>query len=294
MPKHPGKLLIFLLLAAMLAACVQFSTPSAQNPAASTSTETPQPTGTRPPPTATANICRETRGKVTDYSIPSEVLPKPVPVKVYTPACYDGSIEYPVLYMLHGMTFLDDQWVRLGLTDAADALIASKQIAPMIIVMPQEDASLSDPSTSQYGNALIEEVIPWVDANFSTCVERGCRAIGGLSRGGNWAVRLGFTDWQLFSAIGAHSTPLFVGDLGRLSYLVRQMPSLDQTPQIYIDMGQSDENSENILQFNDELDRLNIPHEFFQFPGYHDESYWSAHVEDYLRWYAAVFAANYP
>jgi enterochelin esterase-like enzyme len=293
MPGQPKKSLFALLslvfCAFLLAACSQVEAMYSTYLVTSPPTGTPQPTATPLPPTATVKVCRDTRGKITEFTLPSKILPAPINVKVYTPPCYDDSAQYPVLYMLHGSTFLNDQWVRIGLTDTADELIISKQISPMIIVLPQEDASLSDPTTAKFGDALIEELLPWVDQKYATCSDRECRAIGGLSRGGNWAVRLGLSNWQSFVAIGAHSTPLFISDLGRIAYWIRGIPSSEQIPYIYIDMGRSDENSENILQFNDELNRLHVAHEFYQFDGYHDENYWSQHVEEYLRWYAGIF-----
>jgi enterochelin esterase-like enzyme len=290
-PKKPLLAVSILVFIAILFSACSYS--QSISPTASTlksSAETAQSTADNLTPTPTVPVCTETNGVVSDYSVPSKILTKPIAVKVYTPPCYDRSVQYPVLYMLHGMTFLNDQWVRLGITSAADELIMSKEIAPMIIVMPQEDESLSDPGKSKYGDALINEVIPWVDQNLSTCNEQECRAIGGLSRGGNWAVRIGLSNPDLFAAIGAHSTPLFYSDLGRIGNWLRDIPANVRIPQIYMDMGKSDENREDIRRFDGELNRLKVIHEFYQFNGLHDEVYWSAHVRDYLRWYARVLA----
>lgn len=255
------------------------------------------PTQTSAPvPTATPaqSVCLQSSGEVIDRSVPSELLPHDIPVKIYLPPCYDpqGTQRYPVLYMLHGQTYLDDQWVRIGLTDTADELIAEKRIAPLIIVMPQEDASTADPYTSQFGHAVLQEVIPYVDAHFDTCVEKACRAIGGLSRGGNWAVRLGLSSPQLFTAIGAHSTPLFYGDLSQIAKWVEAAPSLADVPVLYLDMGKSDENRTDILRFEQQLSDLGVVHDFYEFVGFHEEKYWSAHVEGYLLWYAAQFSSG--
>jgi S-formylglutathione hydrolase FrmB len=37
--------------------------------------------------------------------------------RVYLPPCFDPNenARYPVLYMIHGQSFNDDQWVRLGI-----------------------------------------------------------------------------------------------------------------------------------------------------------------------------------
>ncbi len=247
-----------------------------------------------PTVTPTQKVCTKTTGNVVSEMVPSEILPKEISLKVYLPPCYDpkGDVRYPVLYMLHGQTYLNDQWVRIGIASTADKLITDKRILPLIIVMPQEDQSTSDPFTSKYGDAIIKEVIPWVDAHLDTCSERACRAIGGLSRGGNWAVRIGLSNPTLFAAIGAHSTPLFFGDLSKIANWVEEVPSLDQVPVLYLDMGKSDENRANILQFEQELSDLRVVHDFYQFIGFHEEKYWSAHVEGYLRWYSVHLATG--
>ena len=238
--------------------------------------------------TPTNEICTSQTGHLIDASVPSKILTTPIALKVYIPPCYDktSSARYPVLYMLHGQTYSNDQWVRLGITTIANKLITEKRIDPLIIVMPNEDTSTSGPTTSKFGDAVVSEVIPWVDAHLNTCTERDCRAIGGLSRGGNWAVRIGLSNWQLFTAIGAHSTPLFFGDLTHIEKWVEQAPSLEDVPTIFMDMGKSDENRKAILQFESELSSLGVVHDFYQFVGFHEEKYWSAHIEEYLRWYS--------
>ena len=238
--------------------------------------------------THTPELCNRQTGQIIDASVPSKLLFAPIALKIYLPPCYskNSTLRYPVLYMLHGQTYTNDQWVRIGITASADKLIGDKRIDPMIIVMPNEDSSMTDPSTSKFGDAVVSEVIPWVDANLNTCAVRDCRAIGGLSRGGNWAVRIGLSNWQLFAAIGAHSTPLFFGDLSRIGNWVREAPAGEDVPVLYVDYGKSDENRKEIAQFNEELDRLGVVHDFSQFIGFHEEKYWSAHVEDYLRWYS--------
>jgi enterochelin esterase-like enzyme len=226
-------------------------------------------------------------------NVPSKLLKQPTELRVYTPPCYSASAttRYPVLYMLHGQTYTDAQWQQLGLTTSTDQLIASRQISPFIIVMPNEAASMSDADTSKFGDALINEVIPWVDANYSTCDVRECRAIGGLSRGGNWAVRIGMSHPDYFAVIGAHSTPLFYGDLNRISAWIKATPDGTPTPMIYIDFGKGDEERDLMLQFDQELSRLGVAHQMIQFNGSHDADYWSAHVAQYLRWYSAALAS---
>ena len=63
---------------------------------------------------------------------------------VYTPAGYEesGRIRYPVLYLLHGMGGDEQAWMELGrASQILDNLIAQGKAKPMIVVMPNGNAS---------------------------------------------------------------------------------------------------------------------------------------------------------
>jgi enterochelin esterase-like enzyme len=207
--------------------------------------------------------------------------------RVYTPPCYQQDLDrdYPVLYLIHGYGFNDDQWLRLGAGEIADQLISSGEISPLIMVMPYDRDYHILPPRSQFGEALIFDLIPEIDTNYRTKAARQYRAVGGLSRGGNWALHLGFSHWDVFSAIGGHSSPLFLTD-GQLKVedWLREIPT-QQHPRIYLDIGSGDEWIDQILQLVRTLDDFSIPYEFHLFSGDHNESYWASHMEQYLRWY---------
>ena len=276
--------LIFLLLAlAYLSGCAPANIPA--TPAfRSTSSPTPQPTATLTPAGCTA-----TQGQVLHLQIPSTLLPGPLAFNLYLPPCYSDHPDrpYPVLYLLHGQGFEDDQWVRLGATRTADQLIFSGQSRSFLIVMPEEENStLADPNISHFGDALTGELVPWIDAHYPTCSQRSCRAIGGLSRGAAWAVRLGLTHPDLFGAIGAHSLPLFVGDLYRASTWLDDIPA-GQMPQFYLDIGRSDRYLSQAESFEQLLSDRHIAHTWQLNDGDHDEVYWNAHTPEYIQWYAS-------
>ncbi len=91
----------------------------------------------------------------------------------------------------------------------------------------------------------------------------------------------------VFGAIGAHSPPIFWSDVSRVRAWLQEIPA-SQLPRIYLDIGEDDrpEILESARWFEALLTDMNVPHEWHLFPGYHDEAYWSSHVEQYLRWYA--------
>ncbi len=217
----------------------------------------------------------------------SGVSPLPWELRVYIPPCYDqqGDRRYPTLYLIHGSTFTDDQWDRLGADETADRLIAAGELSPFLIVMPR-DRVWREPQDDPFGEAMIAEIIPWVDENYRTLPDRQHRAIGGLSRGAAWAVHLGLSHWELFGAIGAHSLPVFWSDTPKIRGWLREIPT-DRAPRIYLDIGDKDYLIESAIWFENVLNELDIPHEWRLNPGRHEEPYWTEHLEGYLRWYAA-------
>ena len=64
---------------------------------------------------------------------------------VYTPPGYeDGSQKYPVLYLLHGGGGDEDAWLTMGRANIIlDNLIAAGKAKPMIVVMPNGNATQS-------------------------------------------------------------------------------------------------------------------------------------------------------
>ncbi len=217
------------------------------------------------------------------------MLPNPLEYRVYLPPCYaqQTAQRYPVLYLFHGQGFTDDQWQRLGAGDVADRLIASGQAAPFIMVMPR-DRIWTDPDQDPFDQALTDLLIPTIDSTYRTLADRDHRAVGGMSRGAGWALHLGLTHPETFSSVGMDSLAVFWTDVPSIKKWLDGIPA-DETPRFYLDIGNNDrpEIMASTRWFEGLLDQRNIPHEWHFFTGYHDEKYWGAHVEQYLRWYTA-------
>jgi predicted esterase len=260
----------------------QFSLSPSATPAPSV---TPQPSFT-PAPSPTVPACWQAGGRMEFGSLRDPHLPLPMEFRVYLPPCYDQFADqrYPVLYLIHGMNYNDDQWDRLGADDVADELIRKKEIHPFLIVMPR-DRSWSQPDQDGFGQAVINTLIPYIDTVYRTLPDRSHRALGGLSRGASWTVHLGLTHWELFGALGLHSLPVFWADTSHVRQWLDAIPR-DSLPRIFMDTGDKDYLIRSTEWFEEVLTEKNIPHEWYLYPGYHEEAYWSAHVEQYIRWYA--------
>lgn len=111
-------------------------------------------------------------------------------INVYVPAGYEKNVKkkYPVLYLLHGSGENEFGWIDQGHADfIMDKLIASGQAKEMIVVIMSGDLKTT-PQQRTFNNTVtdvyINELIPFIDANFRTYTDKWHRAMAGLSRGG--------------------------------------------------------------------------------------------------------------
>ena len=144
---------------------------------------------------------------------------------VYTPAEYDlkANIKkrYPVLYLQHGMGEDETGWSKQGhMQHIMDNAIAAGRAVPMIVVMESGDIKAPfgpGQSRDQYGNSfypvLLNDLIPYIDANFRTKTDRENRAMAGLSWGGHQTFDIVLNNLDKFSYMGTFSGAIFGLDL---------------------------------------------------------------------------------
>ena len=262
-------------------------------------TSTPLPLPTQAPPPAAASrplesACRQS-GLVSAARFPSAIFGHPQAYRIYLPPCYDAdgnAARYPVIYLFHGWPFDERHWINLGVDKEADRLITSGALPPFIIVLPRGDTDGIYNHTSggdkSWEGVVVNELMPYIDANYRTLAQRDYRAIGGISRGGVWSLEIAFRHPDLFSSVGAHSAALSVNDAGAdvdPLNLVKTAP-IDSL-RLYLDSGSSDWTRDTTAQLARQLDTRHIPYTFIISPGDHLDSYWSSQVEAYLKFYAA-------
>jgi len=292
--RHKFILITAIVIAsALLIGCIP--TTAEPTPTVFTSAITPQATrsalaaSTQAPAQArlTDAKCTES-GQVERYLIDSALMNGVLYFSVYFPPCYSEEKMggYPVLYALHGQNFNDEMWIDLGAAEIADTLILSGEVVPFLIVMPYEEFFFRKVTGNNFPLALTEEIIPWVGGNLNVCTGKVSRAIGGLSRGASWAIRIGLAEWDYFGSIGAHSVPTFRGDISSLPDWLEEIPN-GKEPRIYLDIGRFDPEVKASYSFENALNEEGIPHEWHLNEGRHNEAYWEEQMEAYLRWYAA-------
>jgi enterochelin esterase-like enzyme len=112
---------------------------------------------------------------------------------VYTPPGYekDKSKKYPVLYLQHGWGEDETAWSNQGHANLImDNMIAEGTTKPFIIVMTYgmtndvRIGGMRNFKIDSFQTVLVDELIPYMDANFRTIANQSHRAMGGLSMGG--------------------------------------------------------------------------------------------------------------
>ena len=119
-------------------------------------------------------------------------------MEVYTPPGYSKDKKYPVLYLLHGIGGNENrEWSKQGVANVIfDNLIADKKIEPMIVVLPNGNATANnegaggrggrggfggggDPAAmagdgwgKNFEGDLLKDIIPYMESHYSVYSDR--------------------------------------------------------------------------------------------------------------------------
>jgi enterochelin esterase-like enzyme len=153
-------------------------------------------------------------GRVQQILFPSKSTNTSRRAFVYTPPHYDKDLtrRYPVLYLQHGWGEDETAWSNQGHANLImDNLIAEGKIKPFLIVMTYgmtndvRIGGLRDFKIEPFQTVLVDELIPYIDANFRTLSDQPNRAMAGLSMGGIETRWITLANLDNFSHIGLFS-----------------------------------------------------------------------------------------
>jgi enterochelin esterase-like enzyme len=115
---------------------------------------------------------------------------------VYLPPTYGKLVKgkqerFPVLYLQHGWGENETSWGKQGHAGLImDNLLAEGKIKPFIIVMAYgltnniRFGTIGQFTAKEFETLLVDELVPFIDANFLTKADKWNRAMAGLSMGG--------------------------------------------------------------------------------------------------------------
>src|SRR4030095_16234071 len=127
---------------------------------------------------------------------------------VYTPPAYDADTQtrYPVLYLFHGANADETAWTRFGRVNLIlDNLIADGRARPFLVAMPfgygvsPTAPAAQGQNTAKFSQDLLDDVIPYVEAQYRTQADHDHRAIAGLSMGGGQSLSIGLNHLERFT-----------------------------------------------------------------------------------------------
>ncbi|MEW6126532.1 MAG: alpha/beta hydrolase family protein [Acidobacteriota bacterium] len=254
-----------------------------------------------------------TDGSRIEYgTLQSTALGRDLPFAVQLPPSYDKDAKrrYPVLYFLHGMNGNEREFEARHVADKVNQLRQSHVIGEMIIIAPQGKNSfyLNAKNGEQYEDAIIKDLVPYVEKTYRAVGTRDARAIQGISMGGFGALVLAFKHPEIFSSVTAHCAAIFselpdVSGADRYSQFRRQLvgkifgdppdaeffkannptdvatsnaASIKKTGlKIYFDVGEQDryQFAAPNKTFDEHLTKLGIAHKFNLFQGNHGWEY---------------------
>lgn len=221
------------------------------------------------------------------------------PAYIYTPPDYDQDTtkRYPVLYLQHGWGENEFAWWNQGHANLImDNLIAENKTRPFIIVMtygltneggrpggrrfggpnatPANATNVPSGrsggrggfppgfgSNAAFESVLVNELIPYVDANFRTLSDQPHRAMAGLSMGGMETHSITLKHLDLFSHIG-----LFSGGVITTND-VNDTPSFREKVKVVFCSCGSRENPGNLKANHDALEAMGIKNTAYVSPG---------------------------
>lgn len=176
-----------------------------------------------------------------DYFLDGKAITKEA--NVYLPYGYSEDCKYNVLYLMHGIGGDEAEW---GMVDddslvkrMMDNLIYYKEITPFIVVTPNgrstENCAREGSDFNSFyvfGKELRNDLIPYIEANYSTYVDadnmslaREHRAMAGLSMGGMQTINIGIGECiDLFSYFGAFSAAPTSNPAAKTARLLKDSP----------------------------------------------------------------------
>ncbi len=245
---------------------------------------------------------------VSMITVKSPCLRRRADISCYVPPGI-SSQRLPLVLLLHGIYGSHWSWLfKGGAHEVLSRLIKLESLPPMMLAMPS-DGLWGDGSgytrhlDADYAAWIVNEV-PAACAILEPNVAASPRFIAGLSMGGYGALRLGAIHAEHFSGISAHSSATGLDqiiphmeekasqwDLDE-SFPMRAIDCLKanshRLPPLRFDCGLDDALLRANRELHEDLDRSLIPHEYKEFPGGHDWTYWHTHLEDSLRFFSKI------
>jgi predicted alpha/beta superfamily hydrolase len=246
-------------------------------------------------------------GRIHEHALPTDAVPHTRTVdgvtgrgfQVYAPRGYDDQTDrrYPVLYMHDGQNCFEagGPYGSWQAEQVAHDLIQRGVLREIIIVAVDNSSERFAEYVPEFGNSivtnddynrfLVDELKPWIDANYRTLTGPADTGVIGSSLGGVASLVLGLEHGDTFGLVGAMSPSLWAG--GTDARVANG--ELPDSVRLYLDAGDVNDGGAATAALRDSLlAQGRILHDdlFFQI-GYghgHNEAAWRARLPDFLAY----------
>lgn len=228
-----------------------------------------------------------------DTTYPGHLVGGDVPLHVFLPPCYEAlNRPTPALLLFHGKPFDQMHWDDVGLDEAAGAAIVAGEVPPVILVMPLLPEPLfsgTDGGPGSYEEEVLEGLLPAVGSMWA--IERW--SIGGISRGGVWALEIGLRNPAIFDSVGALSPSLAV-NYPRAAYdpLVVASSAAFLPRWVFLGAGETDWARPKTEDLGEALGDVGNEADLQLVPGDHETATWQALLIPYLDFLASALNAG--
>ncbi len=206
-------------------------------------------------------------------------------VHVYTPAEFTAKSRLPVLYLLHGSSDSDRDWLEMGQAgELLERAVRAGTAAPMLLVMPDGHPHASLDVSTRAENLrllqleLVRVIAPLVERDYHPAPGIARRAILGASMGGAQALHLVARAPELFGTVVALSTPPDVPGGDTLAEAWRRRPATAPRVRVHLLCGFEDSLRDEARQALTVLEGFGVPTEWTDTPGGHDWPAWRDHL----------------
>lgn len=246
--------------------------------------------------------------------IPSQVMRSTPQAVVVLPDAYAQSERrFPVVYVLHGWSGNQDDWVaRTDIEVMAD-------LYDVILVMPDGGYdkwyidSVVDPDV-RYQTYIGKEVIDFIDKSYRTRKEKYGRAITGLSMGGFGALNVAVNNQATIGMVGSISGGVDPRDFAKNWGLEAVFGDKDEHKEFWdekaiinnahqfifsgmdltIDCGIDDFFINSNRALHAKLLEMKVPHDYTERPGGHTWDYWNNAIKYQILFFSQKMAERLP
>jgi enterochelin esterase-like enzyme len=183
-------------------------------------------------------------------------------------------------------------WESLGVIEVAEEGFENGIWDPFLIIMPRIPDPLnthSDGGPGSYEEELRLGLIPAIEKDYRVLATGHDRAIAGVSRGGVWALEIGFRNADIFNTVAALSPALHVNNPRPAYNPFNLIQNVEELPENIFLSAAKDEGGfrTKTEELSSRMQALGINHTYLLTDGIHEDATWIAIMEDLVKFVTA-------